>query len=473
MEACLCVTYLWIIMDTRPSNFVPPHPVPRTQPPGLLKMFWIVYNNPIELWGAHSYREPYIYIPSGIGGPLLVANDPRLIRHILVEKAKSFKLAKTRQIVLRPILEDGLLTAENPVWKRSRKAMAPVFTPKHIHGFADAMLRVTRDYGDKYTQAGTAHDISKDMTELTFNVLAETLFSNEIEGDPKEFEHKIERLFETVGRVDPFDIVNIPQWFPRPKHVTGWGILKYFRKLVRKTIDVRAAKVAGGEAVPDDFLTLLLRAEGKDGLTRQEVEDNVITFIGAGHETTARALGWTLYLLARAPHERTLVEEEAKRVTAHYSNPLDWVENMPYTRAAFEEAMRLYPPAPVISREALEDIPWEDTVIKKGAQCLVMPWTLHRHQVYWDEPNAFMPSRFLPENRDKIDRYQYLPFGAGPRVCIGQSFAIQEAVIILGELLSRFRFDMAPGAKDPWPMQRLTTQPGGGLPMVVTPLDRR
>ncbi len=455
-------------MDTKPSPFIPPAPTPRTTPPGLLKMFWIVYNNPIELWGGHSYRQPYIYIPSGIGGALLVANDPRLIRLILVEKTKSFKLAKTRQIVLRPILQDGLLTAENPVWKRSRKAMAPVFTPKHIHGFAHSMGRVTKEYASRYESQSEPFDMAKDMTELTFHILSETLFSNEIEGDPKEFEHEIERLFETIGRVDPLDIINAPEWVPRVKHFTGRGILKYFRKIVRKTVSARAEKMDRAEAVPDDFLTLLLRAEGDDGLSRDEIEDNVITFIGAGHETTARALGWTLYLLAKAPHERDLVEEEVKKITSEFSNPLDWIERMPHTRAAFEEAMRLYPPAPVISREALEDVEWNELVIKKGSQCLVMPWTLHRHEQYWEQPNAFIPSRFLPENRDAIDRYQYLPFGAGPRVCIGSSFAIQEAIIILGELLSRFRFDMAPGADEPWPLQRLTTQPRGGLQMVAT-----
>ncbi|MEO0327668.1 MAG: cytochrome P450 [Pseudomonadota bacterium] len=455
-------------MDTNPAPFIPPAPIPRTEPPGLLKMFRIVHHNPIELWGAHSYKEPYVYIPAGVGGPLLVANDPKLIRHILVEKQKSFKLARVRQLVLRPILADGLLTAENPVWKRSRKAMAPVFTPKNIHGFADGMLRVTRDYVNKYENVDAPFDMAKDMTQLTYYVLAETLFSNEIEGDPTELEHQIERLFETVGRVDPFDILQFPEWFPRPKQFTGRGILKFFRKIVGETIANRANQMQRGANVPDDFLTLLLRIEGPDGLSRKEVEDNVITFIGAGHETTARALGWTLYLLARAPHERAKVEEEVKRVTAKFDDPLDWVENMPYARAAFEEAMRLYPPAPVISREALEDIEWQDTVITKGSQCLVMPWTLHRHHMLWDQPNAFMPSRFLPENRDKIDRYQYLPFGAGPRVCIGQSFAIQEAVIILGVLLSRFRFDMAPGCREPWPLQRLTTQPEGGLQMVAT-----
>ena len=143
---------------------------------------------------------------------------------------------------------------------------------------------------------------------------------------------------------------------------------------------------------------------------------------------------------------------------------------MPITRAVFEEAMRLYPPAPVISRAAINDIEWEGITITKGTQIMIMPWTLHRHRLYWDNPDAFMPSRFLPENREKQKKYQYLPFGAGPRICIGASFALQEAVIALGILLSRFRFDMAKDAKQPWPVQKLTTQPEGGLQMVVTSL---
>ncbi|MEO0910265.1 MAG: cytochrome P450, partial [Pseudomonadota bacterium] len=137
-------------MDTKPQHFIPPAPKPRTTPPSLLKMFWIVYHNPIELWGAHTYKDPYVYVRSGVGGPLLVANDPGLIRHILLEQANSYKMARVRQLVLRPILRDGLLTAENPIWKRTRKAIAPVFTPKNIHSFAPAMLRTSHDFADRY-----------------------------------------------------------------------------------------------------------------------------------------------------------------------------------------------------------------------------------------------------------------------------------------------------------------------------------
>ncbi len=457
-------------MDTKPQHFIPPAPEPRTTPPSLLKMFWIVYHNPIELWGAHTYKDHYVYVRSGVGGPLLVANDPGLIRHILLEQANSYKMARVRQLVLRPILRDGLLTAENPIWKRTRKAIAPVFTPKNIHSFAPAMLRTSHDFADRYGDRKESFDMAQDMTELTYDILAETLFSNQIAGNSEEFAENIEHLFETVARVDPFDILQFPEWVPRYTRVKGRNILKFFRNIVEQTVELRASAIERGDDVPDDFLTLLLRIDGEHKLSRQEIEDNVITFIGAGHETTARALGWTIYLLARAPHERAKVEEEAKRVTAEYENPLDWIDKMPYTRAAFDEAMRLYPPAPNISREAIEDNEWNGIKITAGTQALVMPWTLHRHREYWDNPEAFMPSRFLPENREKIDKYQYLPFGAGSRVCIGSSFAIQEAIIALGVLLSRFRFDMAKNAPEPWPVQKLTTQPGGGLQMVATSL---
>ena len=457
-------------MDTVPAPFIPPAPRPRTVPPTLFQMLKVIYKNPIELWGEPSYNEPYVYIRSGIGGPLLVASDPGLIKHVLVDHVANYKMAKIRQLLLRPILKDGLLTAEGAIWKRSRKAMAPVFTPRHIHGFAKSMYTATEEFAERYKSMEGSFDMAQHMTELTFDILSETLFSNQIVGNPEDFGEQVERLFETAGRVDPLDILGVPEWVPRFTRLRARKPLAYFRKLVTETVDQRKAKMASGEDVPDDFMTLLLKVEGPDGLTRSEIEDNVITFIGAGHETTARALGWAIYLLAKTPNERTKVEEEVARVTREVKDPVDWLAAMPYTRAVFEEAMRLYPPAPTISREAVEDIQWEGLKITKGTQVLIMPWTLHRHRLYWKDPDAFMPSRFLPENRDKLNKYQYLPFGAGPRICIGATFALQEAVIALGILLSRFRFDMAEGAEEPWPVQKLTTQPNGGLQMVVTAL---
>lgn len=457
-------------MDTFPTParepFVPPAPIPRTRPPSTLEMIRTVYRNPLELWGEPSFNEPWISV-NGIGGPLVIANDPALIRHVLVDNARNYRMATVRQLILRPILRDGLLTAEGDVWKRSRRAMAPVFTPRHIAGFAQPMLKRSLEFARRYEGASTA-DVSQDMTELTYDILAETLFSGEIAGQPGSFASQIDHLFETMGRVDPLDLLRAPEWLPRFTRLRGRKTMAYFRGIVAETARMRRERMnRDPDDVPEDFLTLLLRAEGPDGLTRGEVEDNIITFIGAGHETTARALGWTIYCLAEATWERDRVEAEIDAVLAREPDPVKWLDAMPFTRAAFEEALRLYPPAPSINREPIEPEVWRGLTIPRRAAVLIMPWTVHRHRRLWDRPDAFMPERFHPGNREKIDRFQYLPFGAGPRVCIGMSFAMQEAVIALAVLMSRFRFDSTPETK-PWPVQKLTTQPQGGLPMTVS-----
>jgi cytochrome P450 len=270
------------------------------------------------------------------------------------------------------------------------------------------------------------------------------------------------------------DLLRAPSWVPRVTRIGGQKVLDKFRNIVRQTMDARLARMRADRAsAPDDFLTLLLDQAATGGLTNDEIEDNILTFIGAGHETTARALAWTLYCVANTPHIREAMEEEIDRVLAQDVEPVKWLDLMPYTRAAFEEALRLYPPAPSINRAAIAADRWTDakgeTVeIEAGVTVLIMPWTLHRHELYWDKPRAYIPERFLPENRAKIGRFQFLPFGAGPRVCIGATFALQEAVIALAVLMHRFRFDMTDKTR-PWPVQKLTTQPQNGLPMRVTP----
>jgi cytochrome P450 len=458
-------------LDTQPIPFTPPAPIPRRREniPSLFEVVRTIYRNPLELWGEPSYEEKWIHTKF-LNERSLIVNDPGLIRHVLVDNAKNYRMSTIRQLVLRPILRDGLLTAEGDVWKRSRKAMAPVFTPRHIDGFAATMLERTEGYAETYAKAagdGTVRDIARDMTELTFDILSQTLFSGEIVTASGDFGADVERLLHTMGRVDPIDLLKVPEWVPRPTRLRGMGVMSTFRGIVEKTMAQRRRKMANGGQVPDDFLTLLLKQEGPEGLTAEEIKDNIITFIGAGHETTARALGWTIYCLSNAPHDLAVVEEELDSFFAGGApQPQDWLDLLPKTRAAFEEAMRLYPPAPSINRAAIADDTYQDVKIPKDTTVLMMPWTLHRHRKLWDRPSAYIPARFWPENRAKIDRFQYLPFGAGPRICIGATFALQEAVIALAILLHRFRFKPTAQCK-PWPVQKLTTQPEGGLPMQV------
>ncbi|MDO9416856.1 cytochrome P450 [Pararhizobium sp.] len=462
-------------MDMRPEPFEPPAPIPRTVPPSRLEIIRTVLRNPLELWGEPSYTLPWLDVKF-FNQRTLIVNDPGLIRYILVENSANYEMPEIRRLILRPILRDGLLTAEGEVWKRSRKAMAPVFTPRHAKGFAGQMLKKSQDYLKHYEKAKTApfvSNVATDMTELAYDILSETLFSGEIATGPGGFAVSVDNLLHRMGRIDPMDLLLAPSWVPRLTRIGGKKVMAAFRDIVSRTMDTRRQRIAAeGSAVPQDFLTLLLQLEGPDGLTTEEIEDNILTFIGAGHETTARALAWTLYCVANSPHIRDRMEAEIDAVLATGAEPVEWLDLMPNVRASFEEALRLYPPAPSINRAAIKDDHWisasgERVEVPAGITILIMPWTLHRHSLYWEKPRAFMPERFLPENRDTINRFQFLPFGAGPRICIGATFALQEAVIALAVLMKNFRFDMTPETTA-WPVQRLTTQPKGGLHLKVS-----
>ncbi|MGK6315044.1 cytochrome P450 [Neorhizobium sp. DT-125] len=462
-------------MDMRPEPFTPPAPVPRNRLLTPIEVIWIALRNPLELWGKPSYTLPWIQTKF-FKERTLIVNHPGLIRHVLVDNAGNYEMSEIRQLVLRPILRDGLLTAEGEVWKRSRKAMAPVFTPRHSRGFAGQMLSKAEEFAERYAGAGAegkVFDISVDMTDLTYAILSETLFSGEIAGDKESVSEDVDALLHRMGRIDPMDLMRAPPWVPRLTRIGGKKVLEKFRGIVAETMIERQRRMRDEpDKVPQDFLTLLLQLEGPDGLSMDEIEDNILTFIGAGHETTARALAWTLYCVAQSPQVRERMEEEIDRVLATGPEPVEWLDLMPWVRASFEEALRLYPPAPSINRAAIEDDSWtspegQSVKIDAGVTVLVMPWTLHRHELLWEKPRAFMPERFLPENRGSINRFQYLPFGVGPRTCIGATFALQEAVIALAVLMYRYRFDVTPETKV-WPVQKLTTQPRDGMPMRVS-----
>ncbi len=452
-----------LMSDTAP--FLAPAPRPHDKPLGFFAFLLTASRNPIELWGESAFREPVLR-NDWLKTPTIVVNDPTLIRRTLVENAANYVMQPLRQRVLKPLLRDGLLTAEGDLWKRTRKAMAPVFAPRNVAGLARVMADRSQSFADGL--AGRSEgvlDISHEMTLLTYDILQATLFSDDITGEPTEFARAMDVFMAHMGRVDPLDILDAPSFLPRIGHWRGRSAAVYFRKLISDTAERRRRQMASDPgSAPRDLLTLLLECEG---LTPSEVEDNLITFIGAGHETTARALGWTLYLLSQAPAEREKVERELDALLPGLPNPLDWLQALPQTRAAFEEAMRLYPPAPSLNRMALEDDRVGDLDVPAGASVLVMPWLVHRHERLWERPGHFLPDRFLPENRAKLDRYQYLPFGVGPRVCIGASFAMQEGVIALASLMRHLRFDYV-GTRAPHPVQKITVQPRGGLPMRIS-----
>lgn len=452
--------------------FIPSLPIPVSGPPPKRTLFSVlahaskVINTPLETFGEIHFTEKVTqnrYL--GLYNTFL--NDPRLIKHCFLTNSDNYKQAFIRQAILKPILGDGLLTIDGDQWKRGRKILSPVFAPRHVAGFATPMRNCCENYVNNLNVTDDSVPVAPIMSELTFLILSETLFSGDINDDVQAMLESVAFLMENIGKPDFLDLLQAPHWIPRLSKFHGLRGVKQFRKYVSVIIENRKEALANGNDAPNDFLTLLLEAESEGNkLSHKEVEDNILTFIAAGHETTARGITWTLYLLSQSPYFREKVEHEIDNLDTDTIPPEKWMDHLPWTTAAFEEAMRLYPPAAIMTRMAIEDDNFEGVHIPAGSQIVLAPWILHRHKTLWEHPERFDPQRFMGENRNKIDRFAYLPFGVGARVCIGARFAMQEAAIILATLLRNLRFDYA-GKAPPWPVLKITLQPDNDMPMKI------
>ncbi len=451
--------------------FRPPAPTPRERPLGVLGMIAALRRNPIEIWTRRHYEEP-VLVGRSILGERAVVSDPEGVRRIFLDNAANYRKDDLQLRILKPGLGEGLLTAEGENWRAQRRSLAPLFTPRQVAAFAEAMAASTREGVARFgrRRPGAQVDMHEEMSRLTLEILEHTLFSQGLGRETGEFQKAVNVYFNTVGRVDPFDLLGLPQFLPRLGRLRGQATLEWFAGAVDDIIVARRKLIADGGAAPRDILTLLLQAQDPEtgrGMREEDLRSNIVTFIGAGHETTANALTWTFYLLSQSPEWRGEVEAEAD--AQMNAGPIEELaERMPVTRAVLEESLRLYPPAAFLSRAAIADDVVCGKKIRAGAVVTVSPFLLHRHKTLWDRPDVFDPTRFLGENREKIDRFAYIPFGAGPRVCIGMGFALQEAIIVLAHLTRAFRFDLAPGHAVR-PVQRITLRPQGGMPMLVTP----
>ncbi len=453
--------------DFAPTLFRPPAPPPLREPLGTFEFLRRVRANPLATWADEHFSEP-IVAGEGVLGRITVVSDPAAVRHVLVDNAANYRKDDLQKRVLAPGLGKGLLTVEGEEWKLQRRTLAPLFSPRHVAGFFPAMAQA----GERLVRRWRRHDgrqldISQEMTRVTLDVLEQTIFTQGIARDPDALGRAITRYFEALGPVDPLDVFGFPDWIPRIGRWRARPALRFFGEIFGELIGARRALSARGEAPPRDILTLLLEAadpETGKGLSDIEVSANIVTFIGAGHETTANALSWSLYLLSQAPDVRERIEREVDAVLGERAIAPDDLSRLVFTRAVIDEAIRLYPPVPFMSRAAIAEDRIGNLKIPKASLVAIAPWVLHRHRRLWEAPEAFDPDRFMPDRRGAIDRFAYLPFGAGPRVCIGASFALQEAVVVLASVVRAARLELADG-HEVRPLHRVTLRPQGGLPM--------
>ena len=386
-------------------------------------------------------------------------SDPEHVRHVLQENPKNYAKGYDKVALL---LGNGLVMSEGSFWRRQRRLMQPAFHRRRLAGFAEVMVGETEEMLDAWearASAGVPFDVAMEMTLLTQRIIVKTMFGGDIgeEGEP------IARAFDTALKGIDTRFV-IPLWMTRlllPANRRFEGALSTIDEAVHRIIRERRRKDQGDG---DDLLGMLMAArdeETGEGMSDGQIRDEVTTIYLAGHETTAGTLAWAWYLLSKSPDVARSVREEVRRVLGDRTPAIEDLKHLTYTKAVLDETLRLYPPAWVVSRKAVEEDEIGGYPIPAGQKIFLSPYVTHRREDLWENPEGFDPDRFAPGTGDDRPRFAYFPFGGGPRLCIGQNFALMEATLIVAMVMQRYRLDLVPGhTVDPNPRGTLRPRPG-------------
>jgi cytochrome P450 len=420
----------------------------------------------IGTWGQRAYEEEIIR-GRFFGRSSFIVNVPEAIRHVLVDNYENYGRTPAGIRVLRPVLGQGLLIAEGKAWKHQRRTLAPAFTPRAVNLLVPHMVAVIDEtIAQLRRDCGAPVDLRQIMQRMTLEIAGRTMFSFGMDQHGATLRDFIMEYGERLARPHFLDLL-LPLSWPSPQDFARARFRKRWTAFVAMLIKARRAAGKHAAAPPRDLFDLMDDARDPEtgkAFTDEQLGDEVATMILAGHETTATALFWSLYLLALDPVTQDEVAAEVGAVPTDAA--LD-VERFKFTRAVIDETMRLYPPAFLIARAATGPDTIAGLPVRKNDVVLISPWLLHRHEKLWREPNAFIPRRFLPPT-PQPDRFAYMPFGVGPRICIGAHFALVEATLALARLIGAFRLDLVDKAPV-MPVGVVTTQPDRSPMFVVTP----
>jgi cytochrome P450 len=428
--------------------------------PGPLKFVRALQGSFISVWPEDAYARDLTHVRIGFRD-MIVVNAPGLVKHVLLDNAANYQKTPIVRRLFAPALGQGLVTAEGAVWARHRHLMAPMFAQRRITALAPRMAAVTEAHLDDW-QAGREFDLSAALSHLTLEIITQTMFGAENREEVAVIAAE-SGLYQRILRPSLLDFLGAPAWVRRPGTRRALEIGARLTEVIHHIIARR-------RAAPDtreDLLALLLRAVDAGDMTQHEIRDEIATIFTAGHETTAASLEWILYLLDQDPAVEARVVAELSRELCGKPEVADDLERLRFTRQVVEEALRLYPPAHTITRMALGPDRLGDFAVPRGAVLVISPWLLHRNPTLWPDPGRFDPDRFATEDQmRRHSRYSYLPFGAGPRICIGASFAMTEVLVVLATLLQRWRVRL-PANQVVEPIALITMRPKSGLRAVA------
>jgi cytochrome P450 len=437
--------------------FIPPHPpIPERELP-LPQFLRAIRTNALTMWTERAYQED-VLVRRFFGRSHMLLNAPDAIHHVLVENHANYRRSPASIRILRPIAGNGLLLSDGDDWKLQRRTIAPALAPRTLPVLARHIVACAGEAtATLAAQTDQPVDLLAAMQRLALEIAGRSMFSLETRDYGPAMRRMLTEYAMNYSRPHLLDMV-LPPSIPT---LRDFGRRRFQRRWMALMAEVMRARLAEPAAeTPRDLFDLLRAARDPEtgaGFSPDQLRDQITTMILAGHETTAVTLFWSLILLCGAPDEQRRLADEARGVAIAADDAMTVMPQLVRARAVISEALRLYPPAFALAREAIAVDRVGSIDIARGTVLLIAPWVLHRHRRLWRDPDAFDPSRFLPD-APAVPRFAYLPFGAGPRVCVGAQFALAEATLVLAMLIRAFEVTL----DDPVPVVPVaivTTQP--------------
>ncbi len=450
------------------QSYEPPRPVYPADRPGLLQFLRAVRTNALLMWPDAAYERD-ILINRPVGRTQMLVNSPEAIHRVVVENPGNYRRTPAAMRILRPITGDGVLLSEGASWRHQRRTIAPAMAPRLIPMLARHIAAVAEETVASLRQCGNAPlNLQEKMQFAALEIAGRSMFSLEMGTFGAEMRGMLTGYGVSLAQPHLLDMV-LPVAFPSPRDFARRRFHRRWMALIDRIID---ARLASGEknGAPRDLFDLLCAARDPEtgaAFSRKQLRDQVATMIVAGHETTAITLFWSLYLLAHARGWQDPIAAETAGLDLGPAGGPAQLDSLVQTRAVVSETLRLYPPAFTMIRVAIEPDRAGDLEIPRGAVVMIAPWVLHRHRRLWRDPDVFDPSRFLP-GAPQPPRFAYLPFGAGPRVCVGAQFAMAEATLVLAALVQSFRIALLDD-QEVMPKPIVTTQPDRAPAFLLTP----
>lgn len=446
------------------GTFVPPSVTPAATPLRFPFNLIKLLRNNLELIPEEAYRKPVVLAP----GPPRMAflTGPDVVKTVLLDRPAEFPKGGVQVEVLKPVFGDAMISAEGKDWRWQRGVAAPLFRHDQLLRYGPAMTAAAEKVVAEWRGApnGADRPIHTDMMRAAFDVISNTMLVGGAPDVLRAIEKGHADYYGAVNWWVTYTLLGLPHWLPRPG---GKGMRAHESRLRGSVADLVRTRRAS--AIGDDLLAKLARAsdpESGQAMADENLVDNIVAFLMAGYDTTAFALTWTLYLIAQSHEWEGRMHEEVVRVAGDGPVKAEHVARLTTVQQVLNESLRLFPTAPIIVRDIREDIELDGVHVRAGTIGVIPIYTIHRHRALWEDPDRFDPGRFDP-GRPKPSRFQFLPFGAGPRICIGASFATIEATIMLATFVRAARFDLVDGV-DASPIGRMFLVPRDGMRMRVT-----